>query len=49
MNALLVTFLFTALLAGMGVAVVLGWTPDSRDTRFSVGRMLDGRDPRTLG
>jgi hypothetical protein len=48
MTALMLTFLLTALLAGMGLAVVLGWTPDTRDTRFSVGHMLDGRDPRTL-
>ena len=48
MTALMFTFLLTALLVGMGVAVVLGLTPDTRDTRFSVGRMLDGRDPRTI-
>jgi hypothetical protein len=49
MTTLMFTFLLTALLVGMGLAVVLGLTPDTRDTRFSVGRMLDGRDPRTLG
>jgi len=36
-------FVFMALFVFAGVASAMGWTPDSRDPRFTVGSLLDSR------
>jgi hypothetical protein len=47
MTALVV---FLALTSLVGLAVTLGWTPDSRDREWSVGRLLDdAAEPQTTG
>jgi uncharacterized membrane protein len=39
-----------ALLVIVAAVSILGWTPDSRDTQYSVGRMLDWKpEPRHRG
>lgn len=44
MTALII---FLAIFVLAGLASALGWTPDSRDPRFTVGRLLDS--PRPAG